>query len=163
MAISQEIKEAIEKAAKDACLDADLVLAFVMTESSGNPKATRYEPAFYKRYVQPLLGKTKDLTPKELAGRATSWGLMQIMGQVAREHGFKGQFEELFVPEIGLKWSLKHLCHYIDKYPDGLDMAIAAYNAGTPKKTDTGKSFRNQAYVDKVLGYLKQIKDKEAA
>ncbi len=156
--VNPEIRAKIEKAAKDACLDADLVEAFVMTESSGNPKATRYEPAFYKRYVQPLLGKAKGLTPHELAGRATSWGLMQLMGQVARELGFKGQFEELFIPEIGLKWSLKHLCHFIDKYHDDLDMAIAAYNAGTPKRTDTGKSFRNQAYVDKVRGYLKQIK-----
>jgi hypothetical protein len=50
-------------------------------------QAIRYEPAFRTRYVAPL-----GLPPTEEVARSISWGLMQVMGQVAREHGFAGKF-----------------------------------------------------------------------
>ena len=150
------IKETIKIRADEYGLDPDLVLAFVMVESSGNPKATRYETNFYKRYIQPMLAK-KEIEPKEAIGRATSFGLMQIMGEVAREYGFKGEFEELLEPSENLRWSLMHLKHFMRKYKtEGRDYAIAAYNAGTPRMKE-GR-FVNQSYVDKIHKYLGQIK-----
>lgn len=65
-------------------LDSALVCAVVEQESAWNPYAIRYEPAFRERYVAPLA-----LAATEEMARSTSWGLMQVMGQVAREHGFK--------------------------------------------------------------------------
>jgi soluble lytic murein transglycosylase-like protein len=133
------------------------VESFVVTESSGNPKATRYEPNFYKKYILPMLHDNA-YTPHEAIGRATSYGLMQIMGQVAREKGFKGEFEELFDPATGLEWALRHLRHFIDKYAPSLDDAIASYNAGSPRK-DANGFYYNAQYVSKIHKYLNQIKE----
>src|SRR6202050_5575375 len=68
-------------------LDPALVCAVVEQESSWDAHAIRYEPAFRTRYVAPL-----GLPPTEEVARSISWGLMQIMGQVAREHGFQRPF-----------------------------------------------------------------------
>jgi soluble lytic murein transglycosylase-like protein len=150
--VKQEIRDVIELKAKAFELNADMIEGFCMTESSGNPLATRYEPAFYKKYIVPM-----NLPEDEGRGRATSYGLMQIMGEVAREYGFKGKFEELFTPETGLEYALKHLTHFIRKYnTKGLDYAIASYNAGSPRFRDDGK-FSNQVYVDRIHKFWSQI------
>jgi soluble lytic murein transglycosylase-like protein len=78
------------RAAEAHALWPEVVCAIVEQESSWNPWALRYEPAFYEKYVAPQFarGNIADLT--ESRARAFSWGLMQVMGQAAREHGFNG-------------------------------------------------------------------------
>jgi soluble lytic murein transglycosylase-like protein len=68
-------------------LDAALVCAICEQESAWNPWAIRYEPAFFTHYVAPQLAAGK-ISNTEAQARAFSWGLMQVMGQVAREHNF---------------------------------------------------------------------------
>jgi soluble lytic murein transglycosylase-like protein len=68
-------------------LDAALVCAICEQESAWNPWAIRYEPAFFAHYVAPRLNAGK-ISNTEAQARAFSWGLMQVMGQVAREHNF---------------------------------------------------------------------------
>jgi soluble lytic murein transglycosylase-like protein len=145
---------AIEAAAGKYGIDPDLVEAMVMTESSGRPQATRYEPAFYQRYIVPL-----DLPEAEGKKRATSWGLLQIMGQSAREDGYKGEIEALLDIHAGLEWGVRHLAKKIKRYgEDDINRAVAAYNAGNVRIVpETGK-FVNQSYVDRVNGFLKKIK-----
>ena len=65
-------------------LDSALVCAVVEEESAWDPHAIRYEPGFRASYVAPL-----NLPCTEEIARSISWGLMQVMGQVAREHGFQ--------------------------------------------------------------------------
>jgi soluble lytic murein transglycosylase-like protein len=77
---------------------AALVCAIIEQESAWDACAIRYEPAFRTRYVAPL-----GLTPTEEIARSMSWGLMQVIGQVAREHGFAGKFlSALTDPATGL-------------------------------------------------------------
>jgi hypothetical protein len=79
-------------------LDPALVCAVVEQESAWDTHAIRYEPGFRTRYVAPL-----GLPPSEEVARSISWGLMQVMGQVAREHGFGGKFlSALCDPAVGL-------------------------------------------------------------
>ena len=86
-------------AAANHSLDAQLVCAVIEQESAWDPHAIRYEPAFRARYVAPL-----GLPPTEEVARSISWGLMQVMGQVAREHGFGGKFlSALCDPAAGLE------------------------------------------------------------
>ena len=74
--------------------------AVVEQESGWNQWVTRYEPAFRIRHVAPL-----GLPVNEEISRSICWGLMQVMGQVAREVGFHGTFlSELCDPETGLEW-----------------------------------------------------------
>jgi hypothetical protein len=81
-----------------SCTGAALVCAVVEQESAWDAHAIRYEPAFRTRYVAPL-----GLPPTEEVARSISWGLMQVMGQVAREHGFSGKFlSALCEPAAGL-------------------------------------------------------------
>ena len=72
-------------AAETHALWPELVCAIVEQESSWNPWALRYEPEFYEKYVAPQIarGAIDDVT--ESRARAFSWGLMQVMGQAARE------------------------------------------------------------------------------
>ena len=85
-------------AAAQHTLDPALICAIVEQESAWDPHAIRYEPAFRTRYVAPL-----GLPPTEEVARSISWGLMQVMGQVAREHSFTGKsLAALCDPATGL-------------------------------------------------------------
>jgi hypothetical protein len=80
-------------------IDAALVCAVIEQESNWDTNAMRYEGAFRTRYVAPL-----GLPPTEEIARSISWGLMQVMGQVAREHGFAEKFlSGLCLPESGVE------------------------------------------------------------
>lgn len=72
-------------------LDAALVCAICEQESSWNPWAMRYEPLFFAKYVAPLYTNNK-VSATEAYARGFSWGLMQVMGQVAREAGYSEPF-----------------------------------------------------------------------
>ena len=101
LARSAALKHALDFAfsVSGATYDASaLVCAVVEQESAWDAHAIRYEPAFRTRYVAPL-----GLPPTEEVARSISWGLMQVMGQVAREHGFSGKFlSALCEPAAGL-------------------------------------------------------------
>ena len=144
----------IEIAARNHDLPVPLVKAVVEVESEFNPWAVRYEHAFFSRYIA-----GKDIVrPRAPCSRATeerlvacSFGLMQILGQTAREIGFDGTFlTELCIPEAGLKWGCRYLGILFDRHgDDGLDAVVAAYNAGSPRKNASGE-YVNQAYVEKI-------------
>jgi hypothetical protein len=124
-------------------LSVELIRAFCLVESNNNTWAYRYEPQY--KY---LVGDPNSISPTERIGQMISWGLTQVMGGVAREHGFTGQFTELCDPEVGLLYGMKHLQRYYSKYKDW-DDAIASYNAGSPRRNESGH-YVNQFYVDKV-------------
>ncbi len=96
-------------------LDPALVCAVVEQESGWDPWAMRYEPAFYERYIQPKVLRCEIRVPAEAHGRAISWGLMQVMGQTARENGFGGKFfSELCDPATGLDVGCRILRKYVE-------------------------------------------------
>ena len=143
---------------EDVCrrhnLPVDLVHAIVQTESSGDPWAYRYEPAFYQNYIKnkPFKVYGHVSLETEMNGLATSWGLMQTMGVVARERGYtRGYLTELCKPEYALEYGCRQLKHLEQRYGDlGWDAVISAYNAGSPKRRDITGEFLNQSYVTKV-------------
>ena len=128
-------------------LDPDLVAGIVLTESAGNAWAIRQEPT-YKWLFQPEKSKPRGSTLEtELVMQKTSWGLMQIMGAVAREYGFRGWMPELCLPETNLEYGCTHVAVQMKRYKGDVDSALAAYNAGAARKNEDG-TFRNQHYVD---------------
>jgi soluble lytic murein transglycosylase-like protein len=95
-------------------LDPALVCAVVEQESSWNAWAMRYEPAFFARYVASLYTNNK-ISASEAYARGFSWGLMQVMGQVARENGFDAPFlSALCDPADGLDLGCKVLRKQMD-------------------------------------------------
>ncbi len=122
-------------------LDPALVQAVCHHESENwNPWAVRYEPAFYSRYIEKMVG----LTQTEKTMRATSFGLMQVLGQVAREQGFDAKFlTGLLDPLDGINAGCKRLKRAMDKAHGDVRDALLDYNGGA-----------SPDYPDKVLQYM---------
>lgn len=116
--------------AQSAGLDTALVCAVCEQESSWNPWAIRYEPDFYLRYLLPLAvsGKLDDAT--EARARAFSWGLMQVMGETAREHGYAGHLAALCDPQTGLAIGCRVLAAKITEAQGDIERALLAWNGG---------------------------------
>jgi len=141
-----ELTTLIKSAASRRSLPWELVYAICQVESSLNPSAIRHEPRY--RW---LVGDNETMSPTERQDQMTSWGLMQVMGAVARELGHTGPLSDLLDPPTGLFYGCLHLRRFRAKYDIWPDV-IAAYNAGSPRRV-AGQigPYVNQSYVDKVL------------
>lgn len=140
----------ISKAADIYDLDWKLVTAIVQVESQGDSRAHRFEPKF--SYFSDVIEHAKCngcTVETEQKAQAFSYGLMQIMGATARATGYKGPLADLFDPRTNLDIGCKFLKGLVTKYGNMKD-AIAAYNAGAPRKNPDG-TYKNQDYVDKVM------------
>jgi soluble lytic murein transglycosylase-like protein len=168
------IRAAIESTAAKHGLDVNLVEAVVLTESGGNPFAWNPEPRYRYlvdvRTMRPfrpmteaeVFAKTPPADFKALAGdpdqewwgQQASWGLMQVMGALAREQGFRAHYlPELTDPMTGLHFGCKHLAGLLAWTKGNTDQAIAAYNAGR----GGWRSEAGQRYVTKVKGNLAHL------
>ena len=100
----------------------------------------RYESAFFAKYVAGLYTNNK-ITASEACARGFSWGLMQVMGQVAREMGFDATFlSTLCDPEQNLAVGCKLLRKKLDAVDGDVTRGLMAWNGGA-----------NPAYPGQVL------------
>jgi soluble lytic murein transglycosylase-like protein len=115
----------------------ELVAAVCEQESDWNTWAIRFEPAFETRYIKPALPSAP--TTREIT-KAMSFGLMQIMGEVAIELGWNGKFlTELCDPATGVLYGCKKLQKCFLAHRDD-SPSLLAYNGGG-----------NFSYPDQVL------------
>jgi len=137
--ISPELIALALSSAQQYSLDPALVCAVVEQESAWDTHAIRYEPAFRSRYVAPL-----GLPSTEEIARSISWGLMQVMGQVAREHGFSGKFlAALCEPASGLGIGCAVLAAKMAAAGGDLSRALGLWNGGA-----------NPSYAAEVLARI---------
>jgi soluble lytic murein transglycosylase-like protein len=108
-------------------LEPALVCAVIEQESGWNTWAIRYEPAFYTHYVMPQRG----LSATEAYARAFSWGLMQCMGEVAREEGFQGDLASLCDPETGIDVGCNHLKRKMAAANNDVYKSLLLWNGGS--------------------------------
>lgn len=167
------LREMVELvAARDYLLPTGLVLGMIEVESGGSPWAWNPEPGY--RYLYDVANRRpfRALTMQERSsekppqdfpylagdrdqewwGQQASFGLMQVMGAVAREHGCDVPYlTALCDPALGLLYGCRHLSSLMSRYAwnGQITAAIAAYNAGSPRKV--GTRFENQHYVDRVM------------
>jgi soluble lytic murein transglycosylase-like protein len=140
MAFPAQLIAAARKAAAAHSLDPALVCAVVEQESGWNPWAMRFEPLFFAKYVAALYTNNK-VSASEAYARGFSWGLMQVMGQVAREAGFDALYlSALCDPEQGLAIGCKVLHKKFDAAAGDVTRALLAWNGGA-----------NPAYAAHVL------------
>lgn len=142
-------------AAEARKLPPELVLAMVAVESSGEPWATRTEPAYrwlwnvsdnkpYRVSHKAAASKTppggfpappgiSQLT--EWIAQQTSWGLLQVMGANARAAGMTGPLTQLCDPETGAAYGCRHLARLAAqyRYTHGWRGVCQAYNTGSPE------------------------------
>lgn len=87
------------------------------------------------------------LSDTEEYTRAISWGLMQVMGEVAREFGFNGKFlSELCQPGTNLDIGCKIFKHKLDKANGDTHKALLLWNGGA-----------RQEYADEVLARVNKF------
>lgn len=138
-------------------IEAELALAIAQVESGLEPFTARYEPRWKYWYkvgeFASGLGITRDT---EKIFQATSWGLMQVMGTVARELGFDRHLTELTNPRYNVIVGVQKLKELHDQWRD-TEAVISAYNQGSPRKAADG-TFKNQAYVSKVMKQYSALK-----
>lgn len=147
-------------------LDPFLVEGVVWQESRGQADAFRYEPKFWLRY----LAKLPEYKGENERRVASSYGLMQIMYVTAKEIGFDGEPEGLFVPRVNLHWGcekLSQLFTWARSYStvpgdEQRIAALAAYNGGRGGNTP-GTDLRpdNRQYAMRVLATRAVLLDLE--
>lgn len=123
-------KELISLAKKIATvqgLDPALVCAVCEQESAWRPWVTRYEPAFLSRYVKP---ENPDYPTQDETAKAYSWGLMQVMGLTAREHGYRDELEDLLMPELAIGIGCRVLKGKLAGKGGDVARGLLAYNGG---------------------------------
>ncbi len=140
MAIDRKLVELASQAAVAEGLDAGLVCAVVEQESNWNTWAMRYEPLFFAKYVAPLYTNNK-VGATEAYARGISWGLMQVMGQTAREMGMNSPFlSAMCDPAVGLAVGCKVLRKKMGACGGDIHRGLLAWNGGS-----------NPDYADEVL------------
>lgn len=113
-------------------IDKDLIAAVIMAESSGIPWEVRPEQGFFSRYIEgkPLNGfQGEQWDEYERVFRSCSFGLMQIMGNTARELGFAGHLHQLLQPTKSIMWGCKYLAKCMHETQD-TEKALLRYNGG---------------------------------
>lgn len=147
----------IKIAADDNQINWEVLASICSVESGGNPHVMRYEPNYRWTYNVNQFAHSLGITVQtEEQLQKHSMGLCQIMGGLARsELGFKDHLSKLLDPKVNLDLGAKHLSKLLKKY-DEID-AIAAYNAGSPRKS-AGGHYENQPYVNKVVSRLNDLR-----
>ena len=113
-----------------------------MVESAMNPSAVRFEQG-WKYFYNPEEVKPPGISAAtERIMQMCSWGLMQVMGAVYREYGYRG-FLHKVTPNDQLFFGCKHLRRKIEKY--GFKEGVQAYNTGSPRNDG------NYSYYEKVM------------
>lgn len=128
--VPTEIISLARHIAAEHALEPALVCAIIEQESAWDPWAVRYEPAFLSRYVAPLYTNGK-IGATEAYTRAMSWGLMQVMGQVAREFGFEqSSLAELCEPAVGVEFGCRIFAARLARAKGDVPAALLAWNGG---------------------------------
>jgi soluble lytic murein transglycosylase-like protein len=128
---AEEIQELAKAVAAKHSLPPEAVLAVAEQESGFQPWSMRYESTFYAKYVAPKVIGGMAIT--EGMARATSWGVMQIMGETARELGFAGSsLAELCDPAEGLEYGCRKLAQCYRQAAGLWKKAFEIYNGQGP-------------------------------
>jgi soluble lytic murein transglycosylase-like protein len=123
-------------------LDPAIVCAVADHETGGtwDPYTSRTEEGFYHRYIVNPDGTYKITIPldsirsrdTEAKHRSTSWGLMQIMGQTARELGYTARYlNSLCDPDAGMDVGCRKLQKCFNRHPGDAAAALQEYNGGS--------------------------------
>ena len=146
----------IDSAAHRYGLPSALVAAVIQEESRFDPWATRVEPGYINskrvRRAAAIWTRSHAGNPNVLTehnDRSRSFGLMQVMGEVAREQGYTGQYlAQLYLPHESIDQGARLLRRLLSRYRNDTLAAISAYNQGSARRRRG--IFLNARYVYRV-------------
>jgi Transglycosylase SLT domain len=148
----------IEQFAARFNVDQRIMQAIICQESGGDARAYRVERSYMNN---PIVARDAAAWSRqwygiptaytERVGRSTSWGLSQIMGQVAREHGFAERYlTTLGVVEVNLEWTATLLAKWMPR-ASSPEHLICMWNGGRGIKWPLAPS------RDDLRAYLKKV------
>jgi len=149
----------IRAVATELNVDPLVIASIIVVESNVNSCAVRYEDHWsYLLHPRIWAERVGSTVSTETTGQKTSWGYMQVMGTVAREHGFDDFFPRLCEPKTGIWYGAEHYKKHFKEFGKRED-ALAAYNGGASAVLNRtpGGNYPNEAYVDKVMRYYRRI------
>lgn len=166
------LADLIASACRDHALPQAVVDALITVESARNTYAWNPEPKYRWFWDIKSNAPFRRVTALEIANQVpprdfpsapgtdpdqewwaqqASWGLMQVMGAVARERGFRGLYlTALTDPVLGIAYGCRHLRWCLDLSRGDTAAALACYNGG-PSDNQPGRPLRNADYVRKVV------------
>jgi hypothetical protein len=135
-------KQLAAKYALKYSLDTALVCSVIDHETGGtwDPYTTRNEDGFFEHYIVNPDGTYKITIPPdsirshstEARTRAMSFGLMQVIGETARENGLSPRYiTSLCDPDIGVDMGCKILSAKIKAAGGDIAKGLALYNGGS--------------------------------
>jgi hypothetical protein len=155
------------------CVDADRVIPTDTAETDDLLPGMADEDPFHpiitdaaRRYdvdtamVKAIIFAESSYNPRAVSRRGAA-GLMQLMPTTARELGVKDRFD----PEQNIHGGVKYFRHLLNRYKGSVQLALAAYNAGTTKvrKYRGIPPFKaTRHYIDKVLNYRRHYSRRTA-
>lgn len=107
------------------------------------------DPALVHAIIEKESTHGRTLVTDEGRGRF-SYGPMMVLDSTARGLGFPDPPALARSAAVGISAGVKYLATLLHAYPGDVERAIASYNAGPSPAT---RPFRNQTYVDRVLGF----------
>jgi soluble lytic murein transglycosylase-like protein len=109
------------------------------------------DPAWIKAHIKAESNWDVNASRYEAHKGDASWGLMQLLLKTAQDVLGNPSLNttQLMQPRVNIEAGSKFLSQLYSRYGNMQD-AMAAYNAGSPRRTADGK-YVNQAYVDKVM------------
>jgi hypothetical protein len=164
--LSASLSPLLQNAAALHGLEPILLEAQALHESAGRPWVIRYEKT-WAWFVRDKDGSVRDPGPREgmnasslavldsleITAQKTSFGLLQVMGAVARELGYRGSLWAIREkPEIGLDLGANKFSQLLHRHGNTRD-ALAAYNAGS------GNLAAGYGYADAIQEAAEAIRE----
>lgn len=90
-------------------------------------------------------------------------GLMQIHLTSARDVGFKGDVNKLFVPRINIKYGIKYLYWIYNRYEGRKNRLYASFDAynrgiGNVRRWPYQRAWQGHRYVGKIIKVYEKLK-----
>ena len=144
---SEEFSEVLHTVAKETGKEADLDSIFE------NASAEYGVPL----YLLKAVAKAESSFNPDSVSRSGALGVMQLMPETAKELGVSDAFD----PEENIMGGAEYLSQKLTEYSGNVELALAAYNAGSGNVAKYGgipPFEETQNYVKKVTAYMEEYK-----
>lgn len=155
-------RKIVDKWACELNISQALIFAVIQMESGGNEKAYRYEPGYYKRYIEKSLDwkflmMKHGYTPRDVAA---SYGLMQLMFPTAYPYKKNLTPAELYEPDTNVRIGTAYLAGLLKKYDGDKLQTLAHYNggAGGARAIRLSKDTQAARYAKRTLALYERYK-----